>query len=96
VRCARWDLSAVELVDPRSGNVLAPLWPLDRTKNADGRRRAVEADDFGEASAAPAGGVAPLLEDLLARYAATGLPPAYLPLHPDAKAKPEELQEDHR
>ena len=81
VRCARWDLSAVELVDPRSGNVLAPLWPLDRTKNADGRRRAVEADDFGEASAAPAGGIAPLLEDLLARYAATGLPPAYLALH---------------
>lgn len=91
LRCARWDLSAVELVDARSGASLAPLWPLDRTKNADGRRRTLHADDFGEAGAVPSGGVAPLLEDLLARYAATGLPPAYLPLHPEA-----EPQEDPR
>ena len=80
LRCARWDLSAVELVDPRSGAVLAPLWPLDRARNADGRRRVLD-DAPGDAQAhAPAGGVAPLLKDLLARYAATGLPPAYLPL----------------
>jgi putative transposase len=80
LRCARWDLSAVDIVDPRSGAVLAPLWPLDKTKNADGRRRILDAVTC-EATPAPAGGVAPLLKDLLARYAATGLPPAYLPLH---------------
>ena len=87
LRCARWDLSAVDLVDPRSGNVLAPLWPLDRTKNADGRRRRVLDDASGEASPVAAAGVAPLLKDLLRRYAATGLPPAYLPLHPEPEAE---------
>ncbi len=82
LRCARWDLSAVDLVDPRSGDVLAPLWPLDKTKNADGRRRTLpSATATTEEIPAPAGGVAPLLKDLLARYAATGLPPAYLPFH---------------
>ena len=86
LRCARWDLSATDLVDPRSGTVLAPLWPLDRTKNADGRRRAL-AEGVAEVreTEAPAGGIAPLLKDLLARYAATGLPPAYLPLHHEAE-----------
>ncbi|MFH1177373.1 MAG: IS481 family transposase, partial [Acidobacteriota bacterium] len=80
LRCARWDLSTVDLVDPRSGAVLAPLWPLDRTKNADGRRRTIN-QAVGAPTDVPAGGVAPLLKDLLTRYAASGLPPAYLPLH---------------
>lgn len=95
LRGARWDLSAVDLVDPRSGTVLAPLWPLDRTRNADGRRRALNVlESLDEASpvldgdgasgdSEASGGVAPLLKDLLARYAATGLPPAYLPLRED-------------
>ena len=38
VRYARWDLGRVDLVDPRNGTLLAPLYPLDRTANADGRR----------------------------------------------------------
>lgn len=89
LRCARWDLSAVDLVDPRSGTVLAPLWPLDRTKNADGRRRSLEPEsEAGSAASTPtAGTIAPLLKDLLARYATTGLPPAYLPLHEQDKPK---------
>jgi hypothetical protein len=92
LRCARWDLSAVDLVDPRSGAVLTALWPLDKTRNADGRRRALHpATATAEETPAPAGGVAPLLKDLLARYAATGLPPAYLPLHNhDEPDEPEE------
>jgi len=58
-----------------------------QTRNADGRRRALDHDsdtegtEGTEASDGSAGGVAPLLKDLLARYAATGLPPAYLSLH---------------
>jgi putative transposase len=80
LRCARWDLSSVDLMDERSRALLAPLWPLDKARNADGRR-AVIAAAAAEPSAAPAGGIAPLLKDLLARYAATGLPPAYLPHH---------------
>jgi hypothetical protein len=79
LRCARWDLSAIELVDERSHVSLARLWPLDKTRNADGRRRAIAQATEGSSDASPSGGIAPLLKDLLARYAATGLPPAYLP-----------------
>ena len=40
VRWASWDLSHVSLVDDRTGTVLCRLFPLDRTQNADGARRA--------------------------------------------------------
>jgi len=39
VRYATWDLGRVHLVDARTGTLLAPLYPLDRAKNADGMRR---------------------------------------------------------
>lgn len=81
LRCARWDLSSVELVDERSGAALARLWPLDKTRNADGRRRALVAPAL-ELTGPRTGGIAPLLKELLARYAVTGLPPAYLPHSP--------------
>src|SRR5690606_7607850 len=45
VRYARWDLSRVDLVDPRSGTILSPLYPLDRKANADGQRLLFEPDD---------------------------------------------------
>jgi transposase InsO family protein len=80
LRCTRWDLSSLELIDERSRAPLARLWPLDKTRNADGRRRTL-VQDAAEPGEAPAGDIAPLLKDLLARYAATGLPPAYLPHH---------------
>lgn len=77
VRYARWDLSTVDLVDPRSGELLATLFPLDKHKNADGRRRVSARAGEPETPAAPAG-IAPLLSKLMTEYAATGLPPAYL------------------
>lgn len=79
LRVARWDLSSVHLVDPRTEAHLATLLPLDKHANADGRRRAI-----ATATTAPtprATGIAPLLRSLMAEYAATGLPPAYLPKH---------------
>jgi len=81
VRVARWDLSSVDLVDPRRGTHLATLFPLDKEKNADRRRRAL-ADPGAGARAEPAPapvGTAPLLRQLMAEYAATGLPPAFVP-----------------
>lgn len=88
LRYARWDLHTVDLVDPRTGTVLAALLPLDKARNADGRRRALPATAPAEpAPEPPAGGVAPLLRQLMAEYAATGLPPAYLP--PPTAAKEE-------
>jgi hypothetical protein len=81
VRVARWDLSSVDLVDPRRGTHLTTLYPVDRERNAERRRRAI-ADAtpalLPEPAPAPAG-IAPLLRQLLADHAATGLPPAYLP-----------------
>jgi hypothetical protein len=78
VRFASWDLSRVTLVDPRVGTALCRLYPLDRAKNASGRRRVVGPVDV--APEPPPSGVAPLLDEMMTRYAATGLPPAYLPL----------------
>jgi transposase InsO family protein len=78
VRYARWDFSRVDLVDARTGAVLCPIRPLDKAANADGRRRRL--DPAGQdLSALPPTGMAPLLRELLAEYAATGLPPTYLP-----------------
>jgi putative transposase len=82
VRYACWDLSHVYLEDPRSGKVLARLYPLDRARNADSLRRAFEpvADSAHDKPEIPRKTeMAPLLRQLLQEYSATGLPPAYLP-----------------
>lgn len=79
LRVARWDLSSVELVDPRTGAHLATLFPLDKLKNADRRRRVLADASLPPDRARKPAGIAPLLRALMADYAATGLPPAYLP-----------------
>ncbi len=89
VRYARWDLGRVDLVDPRSGTILAPLYPLDKTANADARRPFVASpgsDAPPEKSERPKGkdALPPLLTRILQEYAATGLPPAYLPKPPSS------------
>jgi len=87
VRYARWDLSRVDLVDARADVILSPLFPLDKSANADGRRRALVNSSATVSPAPTSGGtsggnsgIAPLLQQLIAEYAATGLPPAYLPV----------------
>jgi putative transposase len=88
VRYARWDLGRVDLVDARSGIILAPIYPLDKTANADGRRSMVEP---AGATAPPedrrrtAGELPPLLKSILQEYSATGMPPAYLPKTPPSR-----------
>ena len=79
LRYARWDLSYVLLVAGPGGAVLERLYPLDRTRNADGRRRLLAPLTPAPASPRPAPGLAPLLEKLMGQYRASGLPPAYLP-----------------
>ena len=84
VRYARWDLSRVDLVNPRT----VRCWPrctLSTARaNADGRRAVVE--PVGHAGPLPSsqqtGTLPPLLQKILADYSATGLPPAYLPQKP--------------
>lgn len=77
LRVARWDLSAVDLVDPRSGKHLATLLPIDKAKNAERIRHALH--DPSEARAKRSTDVAPLLRQLMAEHAATGMPPGFIP-----------------
>jgi putative transposase len=77
LRYARWDLSRVDLIEPRSGVILCPVHPLDKAANAQGLRRPLE-PTTNTVTAMPDTGIAPLLKQMIADYAATGLPPAYL------------------
>jgi transposase InsO family protein len=78
IRYAGWDLSCVYLADPQNGRVICRLYPQDKHKNADGRRRRKQ-PLIEAAPACRESGMAPLLRKLIAAYAATGLPPAYIP-----------------
>ncbi len=85
VHFARWDLSCIDLIDPRTGAILCPLHPLDKRRNADGRRRVIENPGerratTGAASTIQPAGIAPHLQQLMRGYAAARLPPAYLPM----------------
>jgi len=81
LRYARWDLSAVELLDPYTREPLCALYPLDKAANAEGQRRRLDAEvTLGSPAQPPTGEpLPPLLRKLLAQFAATGKPPAYLP-----------------
>lgn len=81
VRYAEWDLSIVHLVDERSGAVLGRLYPQDKAANATGLRRAIEDLPPWTVDRPPDTPIPPLLARLLDAQAATGLPPAYLPMH---------------
>ena len=82
LRYARWDMAAVDLIDARRGTGLCALYPIDKSANASGRRRAI--DPIAVTAPPPAeSGIAPLLRRLMADYAATGLPPAYIPTEQD-------------
>ena len=61
------------------------LYPVDKTANASGERRALE-PIAALITVPPAATIAPLLRKLMADYAATGLPPAYVPM-PDPSAE---------
>ena len=75
----------MDLIDPHSGAILCPLYPIDKVANAEGLRRVLE--PVSPLPKPPASGIAPLLKKMIADYAATGLPPAYLPL-PDTQDDP--------
>jgi putative transposase len=90
LRVARWDLSHVHLVDPRTGTHLATLLPIDKIKNGDRMRRALLEVAAPPAPSRTPAGLAPLLRELMAEYAATGLPPAYLPRNESAEPNEEE------
>jgi len=53
--------------------------PLDKSANASGVRKRLVPTAQGTLASPPAADTPALLAQLLAEYAATGLPPAYLP-----------------
>jgi transposase InsO family protein len=81
IRYQSWDLSSAYLVDERSGNMLARIYPQDKIKNAQGYRRSLQpiAENTPAAPKSQSDPLPPLLRKLMAEYAATGLPPAYIP-----------------
>ena len=87
LRYARWDLSRVDLIDRQSGAILAPIYPLDRQSNADGKRPTIpsECHQQTDDSPQPSDELPPLLKKILQDYSATGIPPAYLPKNPKPK-----------
>ena len=91
IRYASWDLSNIDLVDPRHETHLATLLPLDKLKNATGARRVVTPVD---PRPAPASGIAAHLDQLMREYAATGLPPAYVSLDERRASDTDEHQGD--
>ena len=80
IRYARWDLGSVCLVDPHINTILSTIYPQDKSENASGIRRTLPTSNQQEHNTVPVStGIAPLLKELMAEYAATGFPPAYLP-----------------
>jgi len=83
LRYARWDLTGVELLDPNTHEPLCAIYPLDKAANAEGQRRRLDPQVSSPPASTPPPGdpMPPLLRKLLADFAATGQPPAYLPKH---------------
>jgi len=78
-RYQNWDLSMAYLVDSRTEEVLARVYPQDKNKNAQGHRRTLQSPTEPMPAPSDQEPIPPLLRKLLSDYAATGLPPAYLP-----------------
>jgi len=96
IRYRSWDLSSATIVDNRENAELAKIRPIDKQKNASGFRRPLS--DPGQASypkeIKDSEKIAPLLEQMLADYSATGLPPAYLPKNETVQSKKQKENRD--
>jgi hypothetical protein len=79
IRYQSWDLRTVNLVDPNTDHLLAKVYPQDKIKNANGFRRVLQLEQEAFTAKPVTDPVPPLLRKLLSDYAATGLPPAYIP-----------------
>ena len=77
VRYAHWDRSVIDMVDPDTSNILAPLYPQNKSANANGLRRLRTPEP--QSSELPVSETPPYLQKLLNDYAATGLPQSYIP-----------------
>jgi transposase InsO family protein len=100
VRYQSFDLSMAYIVDKnkRADEPLAPIYPQDKTKNAHGHRRTldpVSEDQLASAQESTSDPIPPLLRKIMADYAATGLPPAYLPKEESLPSTDTKSKENH-
>jgi len=79
IRYQNFDLTVAHLVDKQTGQLLSRIYPQDKVKNATGFRRIKESPNQDIPPRQTGDPIPPLLKKLLADYAATGLPPAYIP-----------------
>ncbi len=75
---ARWDMSRVAMVDPRGGNVLCYITPVDKSANASAKRKLLVPANINLTYVKPTE-MSALMKRYLAEYNATGIPPAYIP-----------------
>jgi hypothetical protein len=84
-------------VDERTDILLAKIYPQDKTKNAHGHRRTLDplSEERLPVVKNDSDPVPPLLRKLMADYAATGLPPAYIPKEESILTANDISGEDH-
>jgi hypothetical protein len=77
----KWNMALAHILDERTEEPIARILPLDKERNASGRRRVLTPLDGPSAppQSETQEPLPPLMRKILADYAATGLPPAYLP-----------------
>lgn len=76
VHYAQWDLSLIDLVDPKTKAIIAPIYPLDLERNSAGIRPALPQAALPRATPKPP----KLLERYIEDYSASGNPTPYIPL----------------
>ena len=77
VHYPKWDLSLIDLVDPKTSAVLCSIYPLDLERNANQIRQSFETTDKLPAVASK---MPRLLEKYIQDYSAQGSPIAYIPI----------------
>jgi len=77
----KWNLSVAHIFDERTEEPIARILPLDKERNASGHRRVLTPldEETERQEGETQDPLPPLMRKILADYAATGLPPAYLP-----------------
>ena len=83
LRYAAWDLSTIHIIDPETSAILSPLYPQNKSANADGLRKQRHIKSESKAQpqqqSFPFNETPPFLKKLMNDYAATGLPQGYIP-----------------
>lgn len=79
VRYARWNPVYAHLVSRDTNKAIVRLYVLDKHKNINGKRERIQDIDLEhQDTCCKDDAVAPLLEDMLAEFSATGHPPAFI------------------